>query len=68
MLKITILNAAADLLKSENKIDIIAALEIIKCLCNQYNVYEFNRVILSPRYYYDSIEYLVVNTTFIKDV
>jgi hypothetical protein len=62
MLKIVILNAAIDLLKSNSKLHFIAGLEIIKCLCNQYNVYEFNRVILSPRHYYDSIEYLVVST------
>jgi len=41
---------------------------VVKTLCLQQSRHEFNRVLLPPRNFYDSIEIIVTETTMLADL
>lgn len=45
---------------------LMSSLCILKSLINYKSQHEFNRVLLPPRFYYDTIEFLVTKTDFLE--
>lgn len=64
-IKVQLINQIALTLRSESD---LASILVLRTLCLYNNIYEFNRVLTSPRSYYDTIEYVVMQTDILQSL
>ena len=64
-IKVQLINQIAQTLRTKSD---FASILVLKTLCLYNNIYEFNRVLSSPRSYYDTIEYVVLQTDILHSL